>query len=180
MFAQVELNLLDLHTGRHLGGFTAEDSTGRRLPLSCARKCLRAQLGDLGRSQVDELAPEVVARLSALDGGHAAAHRGDNSPRALVAGYALIFEGFEDGEVAEMEEYLVVFGGYQRHRPVSTGTARHEFWYETTSPRVRLNRNLVKMLAHLRLTGQVSFNDDIFVLARGTDSRQAETAWDSW
>ena len=178
--AHFAVRLVDLHTGRHLGSFEAPAEAARRLPLSCGRACLKSHLSELGRAQVDGLAPQMIARLSALDGGHAAASHEQDTPRALVAGYALVFEGFDDGEVAEMEEYLVVFGGYQLHRPVTTAAERHEFWYETTSPRVRLNRNLVKMLAHLRLPGQVSFNDDAFHLAREAESSRAETTWDSW
>ena len=79
-----------------------------------------------------------------------------------------------------MEEYLVVFKGYRLHRPIVTGGGRHEFWYETTSPRARLNRNLIKMLQHVRLAGRVGFADETFALARSTESAAEQKAWDAW
>jgi hypothetical protein len=178
--SRLTARLLDLRTGRRLGSFQVEGLRALRLPLSCAQACLRSHLTDSGRQQAGNLAGQLIERLSVLDGGHAAAAVADNKTRALVAGYGLVFEGFTDREVSEMEEYLVVFKGYQLHRPVATGGLHHEFWYETTSPRVRLNRNLIKMLQHLRLPGHVGFAEEAFTLARAQGGSAETEDWDSW
>ena len=179
--SRLTARLLDLRSGRHLGSFEVTDPQPYRAPLSCARNCMLELLNEATRTQAEELADLLVERLSSLDAGFAAPTSVDQpSGHRPAAGYRLQFDGFTDAEVAEMEEYLVVFKSYRLHRPIVTGGGRHEFWYETTSPRARLNRNLIKMLQHVRLAGRVGFADETFTLARSTESAAEQKAWDAW
>ena len=178
--SRLDARLLDLGTGRQLGTFQFGDDKPIRLPLSCERSCLRGHLTETAERQARDLAAALIERLSVLDGGHAVARAATVKSSAHTAGYNLVFDGFTDREVTEMEEYLVVFKGYQLHRPIVTTGLRHEFWYETTSPRVRLNRNLIKMLQHLRLSGEVHLAGDAFTLARAPRDGNEQKDWASW
>ena len=65
-------------------------------------------------------------------------------------------------------------------RPNLAGAERHAYWYESTSSRARLNRNLIKMLDHVRLGGQVAFTDDTFTLTKRPAPQSAQKPWDAW
>ena len=101
-------------------------------------------------------------------------------PGGFSTAYNLVFDGFSPAEVSEIEEYLVVFSGYQHHRPVQSSRQVHSYWYETRSPKSRLNRNLGKMLVHLDIEGDVLFTGNSFTVARRAKRDSAGGSWDGW
>ena len=89
--------------------------------------------------------------------------------RTLAAapnGYALVLDGFTPEDVMGIEEYLVVFSDYNRHRPVRANARHHEFWYESGASSGRLYRNLTKMLSHMGLRGRIEFSGNVFTIAK--------------
>ena len=173
--------LIDIRSGRHLGAVQTPRPAVQRAPLDCDEACFGVARDAAAAAQARDLARLLAMRLDKLDPQRHARALPDGAPRrGSLGGYHLAFVGFEDIDVADIEEYLVAFRGYRLHRPLAAGAAGHAFWYETTAPRARLNRNLVKMLRHLRLEGRVDYADDSFTLTRAPEASEEEEPWDAW
>lgn len=170
--------LLNLTTGQRLGSFEVHSPRALRAATDCGRDCILELVGRSAKRLSRDLGTLVAERLAAVMEAPAGP--------GLLSAYTLVFDGFSRAEVSEMEEYLVVFTGYAHHRPVSAGPRRQEYWYETKSTRGRLNRNLGKMLEHLRLGGQVSLAGNTFTVRKAAPVRKAaagepsERRWDDW
>ncbi|MEM7224233.1 MAG: hypothetical protein AAF495_14720 [Pseudomonadota bacterium] len=175
--SRLTARVLDLGSGRRIGSFELIPARQLRLPQNCARACTMARLEGRLRPLAAELSANLVAHLETVGARRALAIAPD---QPIPAGYRLVFADFSAEEVADIEEYLVVFTGYRLHRPIETGRGRHEFWYESTSSRARLNRNLIKMLDHVRLGGRVNFVEDTFTVTKAAASATAEKPWDAW
>ena len=123
---------------------------------------------------------DITDALAAMD-LHGEALGGDrlSLDGASGRGYRIVLEGFSAGEASEVEEFLVVFHGYRQIRPIETNRDFRVYWYETSSNRARLNRNLTKMLTHIDLEGEVSFREDSFTIAKTAGGSQAKE-WDAW
>lgn len=173
--------LLAVQSGRELGSFAVRSERPLRVPTNCGRPCLMARVGDSAEALSAELGRRVTAHLAALAGPNDAVTGAAGHAKAgLPAGYELVFEGFSAAEVAEVEEYLVVFTGYRNHRPVALGLGRHVFWYETGSERARLSRNLNKMLRYLGMAAEVRFAGNRFTVDRAAQDAKRAEAWDAW
>ncbi len=72
--------------------------------------------------------------------------------------YALVFRGFSAQERRGIEEYLVEFPGYQKHRLVEDRPERREYHYETSAGKAQLSGDLAKMLAFLDLPSRMTFD----------------------
>ena len=175
--SRLTARVLDLRSGRRLGSFELAAPRQLRLPRHCDRSCTMARLDRSLRDLTAELSARLVEHLASVG----AERSRPGSPDApLATGYRLVFADFSAEEVADMEEYLVVFTGYRLHRPIETGRGRHEYWYESTSSRARLNRNLIKMLDHVRMGARVGFIDDTFTVTKAAPSQDAQKPWDAW
>jgi hypothetical protein len=179
--SQITARLLNVMTGQHLGSFRVMSPRSLRAPLDCVRGCLAEVVERDTRRLSRELGRQLAQRLTSMLGAKTVPY---GSPGDVYSGlptaYALVFEGFSDEEVFEIEEYLVVFSGYQRHRPISTGRRRHEYWYETGSARGRLNRNLSKMLDYLDMPGQVDLLGNVFTVTKTAVVESRAGSWDDW
>ena len=159
--SRIDARLLDVATGRRLGSFLVKSPGALRAPIGCDRACVLAAVArDTGRLS-EVLAREVGDRLASIAVEAPAAKNSD-----LATAYSLVFDGFSTDEINELEEYLVVFSGYRRHRPVGTAEGRHEYWYESQTSRGRLSRNLRKMLGHLELNGRVHLAGNVFTVEK--------------
>ncbi len=75
----------------------------------------------------------------------------------------IVFANFcDDGDVLEIEEYLVAFSGYRHYRPIRGQQCRHEYWYESHANSARLLRNIKKMMDHLDIDARVTFSSGVF------------------
>ena len=173
--------LIDVRSGRRLGGAEVKSAEALRAPADCDEACVFEVVGrdarrlarDLGQLLADQLAPSL-ARGASAEGA------GPSEPGGFSTAYNLVFDGFSPAEVSEIEEYLVVFSGYQHHRPVESSRQVHSYWYETRSPKSRLNRNLGKMLVHLDIEGDVLFTGNNFTVAKRAKRESAGGSWDGW
>ncbi len=179
--SQISARMFSVMTGRHLGNLQVSSPKALRTPMDCEDGCLEAVFERDTRRLSQELGRRLVSRLASSldtrpgDGGGSEAQYG-----GLAAAYTLVFEDFSAAEVFEIEEYLVVFSGYRRHRPISTGHGRHEYWYETASARGRLNRNLNKMLDYLDMPGQVDLSGNVFTVTKIAAAGETARSWDDW
>ncbi|MDJ0943125.1 MAG: hypothetical protein QNJ30_06660 [Kiloniellales bacterium] len=179
--ARIAGRLVDVRSGRRLGGAEVKSAEALRAPADCDEACVFEVVGrdarrlsrDLGVLLADQLAPSL-GRASAEDGN------GGGGAEGFSTAYSLVFDGFSPAEVSEIEEYLVVFSGYRHLRPVQSSRQVHSYWYETRSPKSRLNRNLGKMLLHLGIEGDVLFAGNSFTIAKRSKRENAGGSWDGW
>ncbi|NQV81820.1 MAG: hypothetical protein HQ495_14785 [Alphaproteobacteria bacterium] len=160
--ARVTGRLLNVKTGRRLGNFEVDSPRAWNAPVDCPRDCILETVGRYSKVLAEDVGDALSIKLADLvdgdDDGNAARRGGDG----LGGAFTLVFNGFDADEILDVEEFLVVFGGYKRYRPVFTGGRHREYWYETDSTSARLNRNLEKMLDHLDVRGQVGFSGNEF------------------
>lgn len=177
---RVTARLIDVKTGQHIGSFEVAPDRVARVPTDCDRNCLLTRIDRSAKSLTRDLGTLLARRVQSsaviLDDNGAAGQASIGWPSA----YTLVFEGFSTAEILEIEEYFVVFTGYRHHRPTQTALKRHEYWYESGSPRGRLIRNFSKMLHHLQLPGYVSFADNKLTVTKTATTAQAAGRWDDW
>jgi len=167
--ARVAGRMLNVRTNQLLATFELGSPKLRRVPSACARPCLieiagrEAQI--LARGMGAALAEKLIWVSDPLP-GRKAKPKAQPALAAAPRGYALVLDGFTPQDVMGMEEYLVVFRDYARHRPVRASARHHEFWYESGAPSGRLYRNLQKMLDHMGLRGRVDFAGNVFTIAK--------------
>ncbi len=179
--SQITARLLNVMTGQHLGSFQVTSPRSLRAPVDCGRACLVEIFERDARRLSRELGRQLAQRLTSMLSAKTVPY---GSPGDVYSGmsaaYTLVFEGYSAEEVFEIEEYLVVFSGYEHHRPISSGRQRHEYWYETGSARGRLNRNLSKMLDYLKMPGQVELSGNVFTVTKTGQGKSAADGWDDW
>jgi len=161
---RIEGRLLHIKDGQRLGSFEVVSPQEWRARPNCDRECVLETVGDHARILAKDLGAVLNDKLAAATppGGTA------GSTTAMARGYMLILDGFNAEELRDVEEYLVVFSGYQRHRPTLQLQRRQELWYESTSDSARINRNLSKMLEHMDMRGRLTFSGNTFTLEKIT------------
>jgi hypothetical protein len=158
--------LLAVKTGQRLGNFEVDSPGEWVAPVKCPRECILEVVGTHARILANDLGAVLTAKLAHLiDSGENVANlKTGGIPQA----YIMVFDGFNETDINDIEEYLVVFSGYKRHRPTYSSPRRHEVWYESDISSGRLNRNLKKMLDHLDLRGTVTFSGNSFTVKKIT------------
>ena len=165
--------LLSVADGRRLGSWEAKLPEQRDqvwlLPNRCfpegqgvRRNCLLEAVGDDARvlaQEVGSIIPEKLeSHLNTSGGGMAKKEDG------LKRGFNLVFDGFTSRDYRDMEEYLVIFSGYIKHRPTRSSHLYHEVWYESTIATRKLERNLHKMMELLELPYILKFSGNAYTI----------------
>jgi hypothetical protein len=154
--------MLDVGSGERLGNFEVKSPNRLSGPHNCPRECILEVVGDETRILAQDLGDVLAVKLRALtakrEGGVAATGAGETDA-GLATAFVLTFDGFDPKELTEIEEYLVSFKGYEHHRTTRCSRTRCEYWYESSSDRSRLNRNLRRMLEYLGVEGRISTPD---------------------
>lgn len=172
--ARVSGRLLNVQSGQRLGSFEVASQKGWRISPDCARDrdCLLEAAGDRARLIGRDVAIALTAKLDHLYAGAsdpaAPAVPATTSGDCLANGFTLTFDGFNDEDILDFEEYLTAFTGYREHRPVAANARHHQYWYRTCSSAARLKRNLSRMLEHLSLKGLIRQSGNDFVLRKHT------------
>lgn len=167
--ARVAGRMLNVRTGQILSTFELASPRLRRAPVDCARPCLAEMIGREAQILARDMGAALAEKLVWASAPTPRSTPAPEMPKPAAvgaSGYALMFDGFTPEDVTAIEEYLVVFRDYARHRPVRAGARHHEFWYETGSGSGRLYRNLKKMLGHMGLRGRVDFAGNVFTVTR--------------
>jgi hypothetical protein len=154
---RVSGRLLSIKSGQRLGNFEVESPREWNAPAKCPRECLLETIGKYSKIIGADVASVLAEKLGDAVGGNRSSD-GSTTSASVTNKYSLIFEGFTSDDVLDIEEYLVVFRGYESHRPTYTSRRRAEFWYTSDITTSRLTRNLHKMLDALGVRGRVGFS----------------------
>ncbi len=161
--------ILHVPTHRALANFEVAYNVGDLPPLppNCDRECVLEHVGDQARQVAADVGAVLAARLDQITPPAPAQenqtsqseNRNDVSQdecSGLSSAFTMQFRGFSPQELTAIEEYLVVFRGYEHHRPMRSGAAQTDYWYETCSDTARLSNNLRLMSQHLGLTTRIA------------------------
>jgi len=141
--ARIQGRLLNVKTGQRLGNIEMDYPGGWNAPVNCDRDCILNSVGQNAVTIANDVGAILVEKLAWM------VNRSEiNSPNGIMA-YELIFDGFTPNEMMTVEEYLLIFSGYQSHRVTYSGATRMEFWYKSDSRHAKLNRNLHKVMESL-------------------------------
>ncbi len=165
--------LLNVRTGQRLGNFEVVSPKQWNAPVKCPRECILEVVGDNAKILANDVGAVLAEKLANLTRGGDEKAGGGEKAGGLPSAVTLIFDGFSPEEYHRMEEYLVVFKGYKKHRPVYMGKRRQEIWYESQSESARLERNLDKMLEHLGWSGRITFSGNVFTLQKITTRKKS-------
>ncbi len=165
--ARVAGRMLNVRTGQLLATFELASPRLRRAPSNCTRSCLLEIVGREAQILARDMGAALAEKLIWVsDPGPATPRPSGKTLAAAPNGYALVLDGFTPEDITGIEEYLVVFRDYNRHRPVRVGARHHEFWYESGASSGRLYRNLKKMLSHMGMRGHIDFSGNVFTIAK--------------
>jgi len=158
--------MLSAQSGERLGNFEVESPRGDwNVNPNCNRECILEAVGKNTRIISNDVGAVLAEQLAyqGRDRGGVAGAPGSGDGRPVQ--YVLEFDNFTPDDVMAIEEYLVIFSGYDSHRPIMTSARRAEFWYQSSITTSKLNRNLNRMLAELDLRGVVRFNGNTFTVS---------------
>lgn len=171
---RIEGRLLNVQSGQRLGNFEVDAPEATNVAPDCDRRCRLEAAGSQARALADDLGAVLARKLDWLaprSRGRVEDRRrdtrpGDDRPGGLSTAYALVFKGFENSEIDDIERIITRFRGYEHHRVVSGNYRTQEYWYETVSGSARLNRNLRQMLDNIEVAGRVVFAGNTFTVER--------------
>ena len=163
--------LLSVGDGRRLGNWEAKLPEDRDqvwlLPNRCfpegekiGRDCILEAVGDEARILAREVGLVITEKLEVDLRSDAKAENAEG----LKRGFNLVFDGFSAHDYRDMEEYLVIFSGYVRHRPTRSSHLHHEVWYESTIKTAKLERNLHKMMGLLEIPYVLKFSGNTYTV----------------
>jgi len=167
--ARIEGRLLNVQTGRRLGNFEIDNTNPWNVPSRCNLDCILDNSNDNSRLMASDLGAVLAEKLAWMtDGGNS--HLGLDRPgtNQMNTGYNLIFDGFNAEAFANIEEYLVLFSGYDSYRPTEIRFTRTEIWYKSSIGTAKLLRNIKKMLAELNVKASVNFIGNTFTVKKIT------------
>ncbi|MGJ8691258.1 MAG: hypothetical protein ACSHW0_02110 [Thalassotalea sp.] len=159
--ARIEGRMLQVQTGKYLGSFEVSSGKLWQAPVGCDRSCLYDVVGDKARILASDLALVLTEKLAWLYQDDQASTLNSNN---MLTEYVLVFDGFTEQDFSGIEEYLVVFSGYNSHRPIEARYTFHEIWYQSSIAIAKLNRNLKKMLAELEYRSHITFEGNTFTI----------------
>ena len=162
--ARLTGRLLKVQSGRRLGNFEVESPATWTAPLDCYRDCLLETIANKSKILARDFGAILAKMLLNLPEDSSTIPT--KKAGSIINQYALVFEGFTPEDIMKIEEYLVVFSGYQHYRTVYSGLRHHEFWYESNIESARLDRNLKKMLTRLNLVGGVLFSGNEYTVTK--------------
>jgi len=176
---RVSGRLLHARSGQRFGNFEVISPREWNAPVDCSRECILEIVGKYARILASDVGSVLAEKLEDAVGGSDIADGG--TTRAGVADkFTLVFEGFSLDDILDIEEYLVVFRGYESHRPIYSSIRRFEFWYVADISSSRLQRNLNKLLKELNMSGRVSFSGDEYTVTKISKRKRRKIKGDDW
>jgi hypothetical protein len=168
--ARVEGRLLSVDDGSRMGNFETEPQNYQTVPKPYSRNDILEGVGKISKIIGREVGAVLTERLTGYvdkSGGH-------------LLEWTLIFDGYNDDEMIEMEDYLIIFSGYDSHRPKKNGlntSLHHEYLYKSSIDSAKLKRNMHKMLKKLNFNGRSSMsgNEILVKKIKRVKQRQKKT-----
>lgn len=162
---RVEGRVLNVKGGQRLDAFEVVSPREWSADPDCSRECILEIVGDYSKIVGNDVGAVLREKIVHIMDPSAELVAGGS---AAVNGYTMIFDGFSQEEVEEIEEYLMIFDGYKTHRPTYVGHTRSEIWYESTIRTSMLTRDVNKTLGHLGFETRVQFSGNTLTVQRIT------------
>ncbi|WP_320170254.1 hypothetical protein [Maridesulfovibrio sp.] len=158
--ARVEGRLLSVWDGSRLGNFEAEPQQYQLVPSPYSRNDVLESVGKMSKIIGADVAAVLADRLEGYypEGGGDSSGSGAVGSGGRVKEWVMIFDGFTDDDMLDVEDYITIFTGYDSHRPKSNAlntSSHHEMWYNTSIDSAHLKRNITRMLRKMNMKGRV-------------------------
>lgn len=181
--ARIEGRMINAKTGQFLDSFEVDSGQFWNAPNDCNRECILEVVGDKTKILANDLGAVLAEKLAFMvDGG--SSNNGMDRPgtNGMLTDYYLVFDGFSAEDFMDIEEYLVIFSGYDIHRPVEQRHTRTEVQYKSSIGTAKLSRNLKKMLGELDMRATVNFEGNTYTIKRISlrGERRTPKANDGW
>lgn len=141
------------------------NSSGARqnAPKSCSRLCVNDKIAE----SVLRTEGDIIAGvLSDLPVSYSRKVEPVKQFQPRIKDYVLVFEGFSQSEMNDVDEYLVIFSGYDDMRITDSEYRYTEIWYESSIAEAKLQRNLNRMLREMSVNATVSAKRNEFVIEK--------------
>ncbi len=180
--ARIEGRMINAKTGQFLDSFEVDSGQFWNAPTNCNRECILEVVGGKAKVLANDLGAVLAEKLAwMVDGGSSV---GSDRPgtNGMLTDYYLVFDGFSAEDFMDIEEYLVIFSGYDIHRPVEQRHTRTEVQYKSSIGTAKLSRNLKKMLGELDMRATVNFEGNTYTIKRISlrGERRTPKANDGW
>ncbi|PIE69488.1 MAG: hypothetical protein CSA21_02335 [Deltaproteobacteria bacterium] len=163
--ARVTGRMLDVYSGSRMGNFEVESQQYQPLQRPYSRNDIIEGVGKIAKLLGRDVGAELAQRLA----GYV-----DQEGGQLIE-WTLIFDGFTADDMMEMEDYLVIFSGYDSHRPkknaLNTST-HHEYLYKSSIDSAKLKRNFTKALKKMNMRGRVYTSGNEVKVVKSAKVRQ--------
>jgi hypothetical protein len=163
--ARVMGRMLDVYSGSRMGNFELEPQQYQPLTKPYSRNDVIEGVGKIAKLIGRDVGAELAQRLS----GYV------DQPGGQLIEWTLIFDGFTADDMMDMEEYLVIFSGYDSHRPkknaLNTST-HHEYLYKSSINSAKLKTNFTKALDKMNLDGRIYVSGNEVKVVKSAKVRQ--------
>ncbi|CCO25126.1 hypothetical protein [Maridesulfovibrio hydrothermalis] len=160
--ARVEGRMLSVWDGSRMGNFESEPQQYQLVPSPYSRNDVLESVGKMSKIIGADVAAVLADRLEGYypegDGGGSGGGSGGVSSAGRIEEWTLIFDGFTDDDMLDVEDYVTIFTGYDSHRPKTNAlntSSHHELWYKSSIDSAHLKRNMVRMLRKMNMKGRV-------------------------
>lgn len=145
---------IKVHSGNVMGNFNV---AGAKLNANneCERYCLNNKLSDSLSAASGEVSAEISSDLAIINTSRTVTPKRKRSI-SISQDYALILNGFTAQNMTDIEDYLVMFSGYQGLHLSAVTHSFAEICYQSTIPEAKLNRNLKRMLKELNIRALIN------------------------
>ena len=147
--ARVSGRLISVADSRALGNFEITPMTYKTVKPPLTKTTAHEALGDIAQPFGREVGDVLAGKLNSL-WGDADGNGGGSGP---VVEWTLTFDGFTMDEMMDIEDYLVIFTGYDSHRPCSNcvnTNSLHNYWYKSSIDTAKMKRNMYKLMKKLQ------------------------------
>ncbi|MBU3003126.1 hypothetical protein [Paraglaciecola arctica] len=166
--ARVAAKILNAKSGLFLDNFEVLSPRTWSIPYACNKQsCILEEIGDEAKVLGDELGLVLAEKLNWLISGETS-QPNTTYKTQIVNDYYLEFDGFSLQDMANIEEYLLLFSGYISHRPTQQRHTRTTLLYRSTSGTAKLSRNILKLLEELTMRATINFEGNNFNVKRIT------------
>lgn len=166
--------LISVADGRRMGNFEITPLANKQVPPPLRASTAHEALGDIAQPFGREVGDVLVSKLNNLYGD-----ADGNGGTGHAVEWTLTFDGFSMDDMMEIEDYLVIFSGYDSHRPcgncVNT-SKRHAYWYKSTIGTAKMKRNMYKLMKKLQYQANIQIADRTVEIKKLNANRQRKKA----
>ncbi|MFT6896681.1 MAG: hypothetical protein ACJA13_001084 [Paraglaciecola sp.] len=159
-------SVIQVNSGRVEGSF-ADSGRKQNANGDCSLSCLNDTIGQSLVSAAGNIGAIIVSTLPAVKTSHTLAKvKKEDDSRQSSQDWVLVFDGFNPQDMLQIEEYLVIFTGYQNMRYLSSRYTYAEIWYTSGINSAKLNRNLKRMFSEINKRAMISQEGNRFAVKK--------------